>query len=398
MGGKSGGGTTNTVAEPWAGQQPYLTDVFQQANTMYYGGYLAPEYYGGNTVAGQSPYTTQAYGIVSNQANFGDNSYGSMRNAMTTTNNVLNRGISGNTGLTNLNRVGDTNAANKGLGYLNGYTGQNTLAGDTGYNKLVGYSGQNFNNNVGQNALASMTNAVNPYSQKLLGQAIDQETGKLNGNFSQAGRYGSGAHENAVADAATNLTNQFYSNAYDQQMQAAQNYANNYTANIGQNINAAQGANQAYQTDQGNKLSAAQQAAQAYNTGVGNNIAAMNDAAGAYNNGLQAQNQAALNSKDLYNQRYTDAQWLSDIGANQENYNQALIDAAIDRYNYNSQRPLTALSNYNQLIQGTYGGTTTSTGKSGYTGSALGSAIGGATAAAGLANALGGSDGLLSYF
>ena len=77
---------------------------------------------------------------------------------------------------------------------------------------------------------------------------------------------------------------------------------------------------------------------------------------------------------------------------------QAKIDAAIDKYNYNAQRPLTALSNYNQLIQGTYGGTTTSTGKSGYSGSALGSAIGGATAAAGLASALGGQDGLLSYF
>ncbi len=327
--GKGGGGssTTNTVAEPWGGQQPYLTDVFNQANAMYYGGQLAPEYYPGQTVAGQSPYTTQAYGVVSGQAGRGDNAYGSMGNALNTTNSVMQNAITGNQGLTNLNRVGDTNAGNVGLQALN-----------------------------------KMTNAVNPYSQQLLNQAIGQQTSQLNGNFSQAGRYGSGAHENAVADAATNLTNNFYADAYDKQMQAANS------------------------------------ASQAYNTGMGNNIAAMNDAAGVYNNALQAQNQAATNAKDLYNQRYTDAQWLSDIGANQENYNQALIDAAIDRYNYNAQRPLTALSNYNQLIQGTYGGTTTSTGKSGYTGSALGSAIGGATAAAGLANALGGSDGLLSYF
>lgn len=326
MGKGGGSSTTNTVAEPWSGQQPYLTDVFQQSSSLYGSGDLAPAYYSGNTVASQSPYTTQAYNVVSGQANKGDNSYGSMGTALKTTNNVMNNGISGNTGLSNLNAVGDTNAGNTGLQALN-----------------------------------SMTTAVNPYSQTLLSQAIDQQTGQLNGNFSQAGRYGSGAHENAVADAATNLTNQFYSDAYDKQMQAATN------------------------------------ASQAYNTGTGNNIAAMNDAASAYNAGLGAQNTAASNAQNLYNQRYTDAQWLSDIGANQENYNQAKIDANIDRYNYNAQRPLTALSNYNQLIQGTYGGTTTSTGKSGYTGSALGSALGGASTAAGLYSSLSNS-GLLDYF
>ena len=327
MGKGGGGGTTNTVSTPWEGQQPYLQDVFERSHQMMMSGEFAPAYYPGQTVAGQSPYTLNAYGIVNGQAGSGDNAYGSMGNALNTTNNVMQNAITGNQGLTNLNRVGDTNAGNTGLQALN-----------------------------------KMTNAVNPYSQQLLNQAIGQQTSQLNGNFSQAGRYGSGAHENAVADAATNLTNNFYADAYDKQMQAANS------------------------------------ASQAYNTGVGNNIAAMNDAAGVYNNALQAQNQAALNAKDLYNQRYTDAQWLSDIGANQENYNQAKIDADIDRYNYNAQRPLTALSNYNQLIQGTYGGTTTSTGKTGYTGSALGSAVGGATAAASLASALGGSDGLLSYF
>lgn len=249
--GKGGGGSTNTVSEPWENQKPYLQDVFSRSQEALNNGNLAPAYYSGNTVADQSQYTKNAYNVVSGQANKGDNSYGSMANAFNTTNNVMNNGISGNTGLTNLNSVGDTNAGNTGLQALN-----------------------------------SMTTAVNPYSQTLLNQAIGQQTSQLNGNFSQAGRYGSGAHENAVADAATNLTNQFYSDVYDKQMQAAQ------------------------------------QASQAYNTGVGNNIAAMNDAAQAYNSGLNAQNTAATNAQNLYNQRYTDAQWLSDIGANQENYNQ----------------------------------------------------------------------------
>ena len=61
-----------------------------------------------------------------------------------------------------------------------------------------------------------------------------------------------------------------------------------------------------------------------------------------------------------------------------DDYNQQLINAAIDKYNYEQQQPLTALSNYNQLIQGSYGGTTTSTAKQN-TGSTsrLGNVLGG---------------------
>jgi len=57
MGSSNGGGggstqhTTQTIqnADPWAGQQPYLRDVFQQAQQLYYG--TPPSYYPGTTVA-----------------------------------------------------------------------------------------------------------------------------------------------------------------------------------------------------------------------------------------------------------------------------------------------------------------------------------------------------------
>ena len=72
-----GGGTTKTVSEPWSGQKPYLSTAMQAAGAMFdpwiqkdkdgtitgispVNNALAPAYYSGNTVAGQSAWTKQA--------------------------------------------------------------------------------------------------------------------------------------------------------------------------------------------------------------------------------------------------------------------------------------------------------------------------------------------------
>lgn len=55
------GGTTSTTQtnqQPWSGQQPYLSNLFQQAQNNYNSS--NPQYYPGQTVANQSP-ATQAY-------------------------------------------------------------------------------------------------------------------------------------------------------------------------------------------------------------------------------------------------------------------------------------------------------------------------------------------------
>lgn len=57
----SSGGQTSTQtsnSQPWSGQQPYLSNVFQQAQNNYNSS--NPQYYPGQTVANQSP-ATQAY-------------------------------------------------------------------------------------------------------------------------------------------------------------------------------------------------------------------------------------------------------------------------------------------------------------------------------------------------
>ena len=269
MGGGGGGTTTVQKADPWEGQQPYLKDIFQQSQDFYNSGALAPDYYGGNTVADQSQWTQQANQM---QADRALNGSASINNAQASMDNIVSGGA---------------------------------LAGNTGLS-----------------ALEQMTNAVNPYSSALLNDAVGQATAQIDSGFSGAGRYGSGAHENVRADAIGDLTSQFYSDAYDKQMQAA---------------------------------------AQAGNL---------------YNAGVDTQISGAGMSHELANQAYKDAEMLSQAGANLDAFNQAKIDADIDRWNYDQQKALEALSRYNQLIQGTYGGTSTSTGKTNYAASPLGTAVG----------------------
>lgn len=318
MGG-GGGGNTTTVqkADPWAGQQPYLSDVFNQANQLYYGGQLSPEYYQGNTVANQSQWTQQANQMAADRALNGSASIATAQGAMD--NITSGNAITGNVGLNSLNAM----------------TGTNVNAGNTGLT-----------------ALNQMTTAVNPYSSALLDDAIGQSTAKIDAGFSGAGRYGSGAHENARADAIGDLTSAFYSDAYDKQMQAA-------------------GA-----------------ASDAYLSGIGTQAQIGEAAGNLYNTGVDTQISGAAQAQELANQAYKDADALSQAGANLDAFNQAKIDADIDRWNYNQQRALEALSRYNQLIQGTYGGTSTSTGKTDYTPSALGTAVGAGAVGAGMIDAM----------
>lgn len=278
--GGGGGGSTTTVqkADPWAGQQPYLSDIFRQAQQLYNSGGMAPNYYPGQTVAGQSDWTKQALQMQADRAQNGSPLIDNASNAM---NNIT--------------------------------------------------TGQALQNNQGLNTLNQLAQEDNPYVDELYNRANSQAQSAINGNFSAAGRYGSGAHEAAAADAANNLAAQMYSSLWDK------------------------------------RADAAQAAGQLYNTGIGQQVV------------------AGQTGQQLANQAYTDAEALSQAGGMMDDYNQQLINADIDRYNYNQQKALLALQNYNNLIQGSYGGTTTTTGQQSSSGSTLGNALGGALAGGGLA-------------
>lgn len=392
MGGGGGGSnTTNTVAEPWKGQQPYLKDVFSQAQGLYNAGGLAPEYYSGNTVAGQSDWTTQANQMQADRALNGSASISTAQGAMD--NITSGNALAGNTGLNQLNALAGTNfnAGNAGLDMT--LNAGNAALNNSGLTQMNALAGQDVNaGNAGLDVLNQMTSAVNPYSSALLNDAVGQAGAQIDSGFSSAGRYGSGAHENAKADSIADLTSQFYSDAYNKQMDAANAASQSYLSGAGLNSQNAQAAGNLYNSALQTQLGAGQAAGNLYNSGYGLQLDAAGQAGNLYDTGLNTQISGAGMSQELANQAYKDAEALSQAGANLDAYNQALIDAEIDRYNYNSQIPLTALSNYNQLIQGTYGGTSTSTGKQNYSPNALGTAVGGAATSIGLMDSLLGGD------
>ena len=321
--GSGGGSTTVQKADPWEGQQPYLKDVFKQAKEFYDSGVLSPDYYPGQTVAAQSPWTRQALAMQAHRALSGSASVQGAQQAMDGI--VSGQGLSENIGLSVLGNLaqGDPNAGNAGLA-----------------------------------ALEAMSSAQNPWMDQLYQDASREVLSALDGSYSRAGRYGSGAHAAAQADAATDLAATMYGSAYQQQMQAAAQAASAYNAGLGQQIGAAQAAGQLY---------------------------------GA---GLNQQISAAAMAQSLANQGYTDAAALSEAGALQESYAQRLLNAQIDRWNYDQQKALAALNAYSQLIQGDYGSVnTTSTEEGG--GSKLGGFVSGAATGASAGASIGGPWGAL---
>lgn len=341
MGGKGGGSTTTVQkADPWSGQQPYLSEVFRQAAQLYHTGQLSPDYYPGQTVAGQSDWTTQALEMQAERAQNGSPFINNAANSM------------------NSLTIGETLTGNQGLNRLNSLTYDDS-SGEALKNLASSYDNQ------GLNVLNELSSADNPYVDELYNRANSQTQAAINGNFSAAGRYGSGAHAAASADAASNLAQNMYSELWDKRADAAQAAGQLYNQSEQTVADMLASAGQLYNQGFNAQANAAQASGQLFNQGTGQQIA------------------AAQTGQQLANQAYTDSAALSEAGGILDDYNQQLINADIDRWNYDQNKALQALQNYNNLIQGSYGGTTTSTGKQS-SGSTLGNVLGGALTGGGL--------------
>lgn len=113
-----------------------------------------------------------------------------------------------------------------------------------------------------------------------------------------------------------------------------------------------------------------------------------------YANERNNQIKGMLYAPDLANQDYYDIDQLSSVGDYKTNLAQQQIDADMTKYNYNANKPLNAIQQYMDLIQGNYGGTSTQSNPyyRNSAGSALGTVAQGAGALASIASLFGGSD------
>ena len=176
MGDSSGGTETATQnSEPWSQSQPYLRDIFSQAQNQYRQG---QEYFPGSTVVPYSPDTVQ--GMSGLREQFQNQPIG------------LDTATSAVTGI-----------AGQG-GQNNPFMGKIEAAGNR----------QNTAGNGVLNDFAN-TNQSNPYLDQMYNKAAEGTRDNVNSIFSQSGRYGSGAHQGVMGDTMNNLGTQIYGGAYE---------------------------------------------------------------------------------------------------------------------------------------------------------------------------------------
>ena len=329
-GGGSGGGTTQTIskADPWSGIQPFLTGSEGQKGIYQLGAdwYNSqdPSYYPGSTVADRS-WETEV-------------------------------------GLNNQDRIASAGSAgidaanNQALRTMNGDFMENNAT------RALGDMAQNGNPLLQRQAEGQFLNK-NPYVDAMFGKAAGDVSKQyqntvmpqLASMYSQAGRYGSGAMNQATStaqgnygDTLNNLSTSIYGQNYANERSAMDNAA----ATIGQQkLGAGTALGALYSGERGNMMSASQMAP-----------------------GLQ-------NAKFQNNDR------LLQTGAVQDARAQQLLNADISRYDFNQNKSLNKLQNYNSILQGgiNAGGTQNSqTTGPGQQGNFLSGAMGGASLMSGL--------------
>lgn len=174
--GASSSGTDSVTqkSEPWAASQPYLKDIFGQAQGMYNQG---QQYFPGSTVVPFSP-NTQA-GMAGLKDQFSQTPMG-----LDTATNTMDRVSQGTTGNPLYNQMMQA-------------SGQQVTAGNQQLN--------DFANN----------NQSNPYLDQIFNKAAGQVRDNTNAMFSKAGRYGSTANQNALSDSLGNMAANMYGQAYE---------------------------------------------------------------------------------------------------------------------------------------------------------------------------------------
>lgn len=198
FGGGAGSGGSTSTSDPWAGQQPYLSNVFQSAQNQYQS--YTPQYYGatdgnGSTVGASTvaPLNSQETGAIAQLGDLGNN---------------------GSAGL---------NSADSAL--------------------------QNYTN-------GSMLSAQNPYFQNVAAQTAASVTPDLMKSFTQGTTDNPNvalAASNGISNAVGNLAYQNYNTQSTNQLNAANEANSIYNSQLG-GANASLTGGQAAQTQSQNEL------------------------------------------------------------------------------------------------------------------------------------------------
>ncbi|QGH72674.1 MAG: hypothetical protein [Podoviridae sp. ctQNx1] len=328
MGGKGGGGQ-NTIqkADPWSEVQPFLKDVYPRALAWLESD--LPQYFPYQTVAPESRQTMLARSMLTNRAMGGSPlEFAAQRqNLGTVSGNYLN--------------------SNPGFPVLSQIANGINVPGMAALNATAG--GQ-FLNQQNPNLQGMVQNAINPITQQYLTAALPN----IASQFALAGRYGSGAQQDAITKATE---------AYGRTVAGT-------SADI-------QG--QAYAMERQLQSQAQAQAVQAQIAQEQMRAQAAQAQADAYNKERYYQEQAAALAPQLAGIDYNRIQSLATAGQSVDQRNQQILEDAINRWNFQQNIPLEKIKEYNNILMGGAGlGGTTQTSMPGARSNPLTGAIGGA--------------------
>jgi hypothetical protein len=288
---KGGGSTTTTQkSDPWSGQQPYLTQGFQQAQNLYLGG-ANPSNTGGSgsSAGGVTPGVLAAQGAGPRT--------GSGNSAI----QDIGQAMSAGTPIT------DAQWAQAGFGPGGAQLGGSATAA------------------TGGDASSGGGSIFTSGPQYFPGSTYAAPTALQNAGLNQVG--GLGLFGSPTGNAAIN--------ADVQGINGSQSFFNNIASQVLPQI---QG-----QFASGNRM----------DSGLATRAATSGLSDAWMKNQLNYMNQAPA----LNNMQMSGAQNAATAGQMQQTNNQAGINDQIQRYNYNQQLPYSNLNNYMNLIQGNYGGT-----------------------------------------
>jgi hypothetical protein len=344
MGKTSGGGTTTTVqnSSPWSGVQPNLRTLYDYGQEAFQ---RPMSFFPGQTYANPAQETSHAIDWQSDRALRGSPINDAMSGELTKT------------------LGGDYLDANPAMAEFTQHAGSTPEASLEAQNYLRG------------TANGSMLNA-NPYVDAMFDKASNAVTQGVNSTFGGAGRWGSGAHANALTSGLSDMATDIYGGNYAQERQ--------------NQLAAASGLGSMAQGDKNQRMQA------------------LSGLAGIYGDERTRQMQGMLFAPQAANQDYYDIAKYAEAGAQREGLGQQAIDDQMARFNYAQSEPWQRLQQYSGILNGGLNfGTTTGTGTQTQPRGSLGAGLlGGAATGAGIGSMFGpigmgigaGAGGLLGLF
>lgn len=263
------------------------------------------------------------------------------------------------------------NAANGGMqigtGGFQNYLGQAGAPTASGQN-LQGMAGgmpmSSAETNLQSMANGSDLSHPNPYLQAALEAANRQTADQVNGQFSAAGRYGSGAQTNVlsrnIGENNTNAYMQDYENARNRMMSANSQIDQARNANSGLQLQANGQIDQAAQGRLSSQLAGLNGLAGIQGQNIQNQLSSASGLSDAYAGGMNRALSTALNGQQFTNQLYDPAQKIAGVGSFYDDRAQNELNANISQYQNAQQLPWQNLAQLNAIATGAgqLGGTT----------------------------------------